>query len=76
MTRARTNAACLRSVEQGLYASLIPPPDFEEMTDDVLLRLSRLRDQYVFADQNSAACRVDLAMEIVLDAVRKEVGRG
>lgn len=70
MTRARTKAACLRSVEKGLYADLIPAPDFEEMTDDVLLRLSKLRDGMVFANHNIAACRVDEAMETVLAAYR------
>lgn len=73
----------------GAFASLIPArpqPTTEDMANEALLMLSKLRDRLVHEHANIPACRVDEAIEITQAAARsalgidalssKEVGRG
>lgn len=43
----------------------------EAHIDTALLHLSRARDEFVRADENHAACRIDEAMEIVQAVCRE-----
>ena len=43
----------------------------EAHADDAFLAMSKLRDQFVRRDANSAACRVDEAMEKLTAAIRE-----
>jgi hypothetical protein len=61
---------------QPAFAHLLPnrAPTTEQLGDDALLILSKLRDRLVHEDRNIPACRVDEAMEITLKALRDALG--
>lgn len=60
---------------KGFYADLLPDRALttEQLADDALLALSKLRDRLVHEGANIPACRVDEAMEITLAAVRETI---
>ena len=55
------------------FADRIPPMT-EADIDATFLRLVKLRDRLVCADEDSAACMVDQAIECVENAVRELKG--
>lgn len=61
---------------EGLYFDRLPVsmPTVEQMAEDVLLAMSKLRDRLVHENKNIPACRVDEAMETTLSAVRSAMG--
>lgn len=64
-------------VIKGFYLDRLPNlgPTTEQLADDALLAMSKLRDRLVYENSNIPACRIDEAIEITLAAVR-EVIRG
>lgn len=61
----------------GAFADRIPArpsPTTEQLADDALLLLSKLRDRLVVENANIPACRVDEAIEITLAAARTALG--
>jgi len=63
-------------VSKPAFAHLIPvrTATVEQLADDALLQLSRLRDRLVHESANIPACRVDEAIEITLAAARAAMG--
>ena len=53
----------------GAFAHKLPPVS-EHDADTAFLHLSKLRDRLVWADENTAACRVDEAIEKLEAACR------
>lgn len=47
------------------------PPLAEQDCDTAFLHLAKLRERLVWADENTAACRVDEAIEKLTAAVRE-----
>lgn len=58
----------------GLYHDRLPPIS-ERDADDAFLSMAKLRDRLVHANENTAACRVDQAIEKLQDACRLLTGR-
>lgn len=63
----------MNAVSQPAFARLLPDrtPTTEQLADDAMLFLSKLRDRMVHDNCNIPACRVDEAMEITLAAVKQ-----
>lgn len=55
------------------FANPLPEPNWEGMADDILLQLSKLRERLVVRDFNTAACRVDEAIDAMQAACREFV---
>lgn len=54
-------------------ASLADTSREEDLADEAFLALAKLRDRLVLANRNTAACRVDEAIEKLQDACREFV---
>lgn len=57
-------------VLRAAFASKLPAPNIERLADDALLAMSKLRDALVTWNENTAACRIDEAMETTLATAR------
>ena len=53
------------------FADKLPEPNWEAMADRAFLEMSKLRERLVIRDRNSAACRVDEAIEALQAACRE-----
>jgi hypothetical protein len=71
--RTRTQAACIQSAINGFYAGKLPEHDWEALADDAFLSMAKLRDKLVLSNRNTAACRVDEAIEALQVACREFV---
>jgi hypothetical protein len=65
----------MSAVHTPAFAHLLPRAEIiEQLADDALLAMSKLRDALALQNANTPACRVDEAMEFTLAAARAAMG--